>query len=136
MINEVITAVNNALTNSITGLPKLYTDNTTNSKPDLLTPWMRTTILPSEPSQISTGYYRQIQNTGLIQLDYFYPSGQGPVDIDNNIDKIIDWFNDKDNRNLTQNGVKILIEWAWRTNDTQGTKWMNARIYIRYLTFS
>lgn len=135
-MNEIITAVNNALTTSIGNLPTLYMSNSTNSKPPLLTPWMRTTIIPSEPTPVTAGVDRQLQFTGLIQLDYFYPAGQGPTDSNGNIDRIISWFNSKDNRNMTQNGVNILIEWAWRGSDTQGNEWNNARIYIRYLTFA
>lgn len=133
---EILNAVNDVLENTITGLPFLYISNITNVKPPLLTPWMRTTIIPSEPIQISTGYFRELQNTGLIQLDYFYPAGQGPEDSSNNLKTIVDWFNNKDNRNLVNAGVQILIESAWRSTDSQDTTWNAARIFIRYLTFT
>ena len=94
MFEQIINAINNALT-SIPGLPTLFTENNA-GKPQLLTPWMRSTIIPSEPTQVTIGLDRTLRFTGLVQVDYFIPSNQGSTTA--NVDVIINWFNDKDTR--------------------------------------
>ena len=132
MNGKIITGINSAIT-SITGMPTLYEENK-GGKPTLLTPWMRTTIIPNEPVQTSYGYDRQLRFTGLIQLDYFQPSNTSS-DIAN-IDTIVDWFNGKDNRFLTSDGLPILIPLAWRGTATSGTDWYKVPIFIRYETYN
>lgn len=131
MFEQIINAINNALT-SIPGLPTLFTENNA-GKPQLLTPWMRSTIIPSEPTQVTIGLDRTLRFTGLVQVDYFIPSNQGSTTA--NVDVIINWFNDKDNRFITEDGKEITILMAWRGTSTTETDWYRTPIFIRYQTF-
>lgn len=132
MNGKIITGINNAI-KSISGLPTLFEENM-NGKPQLLTPWMRTTIIPNEPVQTSIGYDRQLRFTGLIQLDYFQPANTSS-DI-SNVDIIVDWFNNKDNRFITYDGLDILVPLAWRGTGNSATDWYRVPIFIRYETYN
>lgn len=126
---QIINGINNAI-ESIPGLPVLFKENTQNKPVDPLTPWMRSTILPSEPTQVSIGYERQMRYIGIIQVDYMVPPNTGSTA--NNIDVIVNWFNDKDNRFINNDGVDFMILAAWRGTSFTGEKWYQTPIYLRY----
>lgn len=131
MFNQIITGINTALV-SIPGVPALYKENES-AKPALLDHWMRTTILPSEPVQVTSGLNRTLSFTGIIQLDYFTPPNTGSAPA--MVDTIVNYFNDKDNRFITVDGQEIMVTWCWRGTANTETKWYKTPIFIRYQAY-
>lgn len=132
MFNQIINAINTAIA-SVPGVPILYTENQA-AKPTLLTPYMRSTLLPSEPVPVTSGLNRMLSFNGIMQLDYFTPldttSAVGGVDT------IINFFNNKSNRFLTNTGQEVMITAAWRGTGNTETKWYRVPIFLRYQSYN
>lgn len=126
---QVINGINNAI-QSIPNVPVLFIENKQNKPADPLTPWMRTTLLPSEPTQVTIGYGRQLRYIGIVQLDYMVPLDTGS-DIDQ-VDDIVNWFNAEDNRFINNDGVEFIVLSAWRGTSFAGKSWYQTPIFIRY----
>lgn len=125
---SIINGINNAI-ESIAGVPVLFKENKQNKPADVLTPWMRTTLLPSEPMEVTIGYDRQLRYTGIVQLDYFVPLNYGSTITD--VDTIVNWFNNKDNRFININDIEFIVLSSWRGTSIPGDKWYSTPIYIR-----
>lgn len=131
IFSPVINAINKQL-KLIPSAPTLAEENK-GFKPTLRTKWMRSTLLPAEPTQISLGTDRMLQYTGVCQVDYFIPAGTGSDDA--MIDTIVAYFNAADRRFLTEAGQQVNIKLAWRGVGTTETDWYRTPIFIRYETF-
>lgn len=131
MNEKIIKAVNTAL-KALPGVPTLAEENVS-FKPKLLTAWMRTTLLPSEPVQVTIGYDRTLRHNGLMQVDMFFPANTGSSPA--SVETVINWFNNKDNRFMTQDGERIIIESAWRGTASTNTDWYRVPVYLRYMTY-
>lgn len=132
MNSDIINAINTVI-KSIPGVPTLAEENSS-YKPELLTPWVRSTVLPAEPSQVFNGLNRTLRFSGLIQIDYFAPANTD-ADIEM-IDNIVDYFNHKDNRFLTLDTQELTFLAAWRGVGVPDTDWFRVPVYVRYETFS
>lgn len=129
---QIIDGINAAI-ESIPNLPVLFKENKQGKPTDILTPWMRTTLLPAEPTQVTIGYERQLRYVGIVQLDYMTPLDYGS-DIAQ-VDTIVSWFNDKDNRFINNNGIDYTILASWRGTSYAGDKWYQTPIFIRYQVY-
>ena len=126
---KIINTVNNAVQNLPNAPSNLFVENIQGKPVDVLTPWMRTTLLPSEPVQVTIGYERQLRYTSLIQLDYFQPLNVGSTS--DFIDSTVDWFNNKDNRFMENDGFNFTVLSAWRQTSEPTDKWYRTPIMIR-----
>lgn len=131
MYNQIINAINTAAS-GIANAPTLYTENQAD-KPAIGSPYMRTTLLPSEPVPVTSGINRMLSFTGIMQLDYFTPPGT--TSTVNMVDTIVEHFNNKDNRFLTETGQEIMITAAWRGTSSTETKWYRTPIFLRYQAY-
>lgn len=126
--SNIINGFNNAL-RSIPNVPALFTENQQGKPSDVLTPWMRSTMIPSEPIPVTIGYYRQFRFTSVFQIDYFSPlDGGSDIEV---IDTIINWFNSADNRFRTEDGTEFIVTAAWRQTAEPMTAWYRTPIMVR-----
>lgn len=133
MYKTVIDAVNESL-KEINNIPIIFEENMT-GKPALMDPWIRTTIVPSEPTQISRGEDRILQYSSLVQIDIFNPKGSGSTQ--SNVDDVIHHFNNKLNRYLTNDPeMQLTVLRAWRGTSTIEQNWYKTIVFIRLQWFS
>lgn len=119
----------NDLVKSDTTLPHLVEENKSYT-PKVPTPWMRTTMLPAEPTYISSGRNRQLRYGGLVQLDSFIRANTGSADT--SVDKIVNLINNPDNRYIVVDGYAIILDYAYRNASTTNTDWYQTPIMIRW----
>lgn len=128
MYDNVINLTNTAL-ESISGVPPLIKENV-QGQADLRSDWMRTTLIPSEPLQLSRGDIILKQYSGLFQIDYFKAKGSGSTS--NVIDNIIDHFNNYNGRFLGNDTfAQLTVLRAWRGTSTQEDTWYRTPIILR-----
>lgn len=129
--NKIIQLINASLA-TVTNVPVITPENKT-YKPTQRTPYIRPTILPSEPVQTTIGYDRTVRWTGLYQLDYFYPANTGAEsDI---AARIVEHFHT--NRFLNDGeGFQVTIVMSWRATANTLTDWYRIPIMLRYETFT
>lgn len=132
MYNTIINEVNDSL-KTISNIPTIFEENI-DGKPSLMNPWIRTTIIPSEPIQISKGDDRLLQYSALMQIDVFTPKGSSSTP--QIIDDIIAHFNDKNNRNITDDELQLTALRSWRGSSTQEQNWYKTIIFVRLQWFS
>jgi len=113
---------------TIPNMPTLAKENT-NFKPTLLKPWMRMTVIPGEPTQLSIGEDRLMRYTGLVQIDVFTPPNTGNSTAS---ETLIAYFNNKANRMLTLNGEPLHISKAYRGTSQHNTDWFRVPVILRY----
>lgn len=130
--SPIINAINKQL-KAINGAPVLAEENTS-FKPVLRTPWMRSTLLPSEPVQMSLGDERILRYNGICQVDVFFPVGSGSTS--QVVDQIVAHFNSLPVRFLDEAGEKINIKLAWRGVGVNEPEWYKTPIFIRYEMFT
>lgn len=128
MYDNVINLTNTAL-ESISGVPTLIKENV-QGQADLRSDWMRTTLIPSEPLQLSRGDIVLKQYSGLFQIDYFKSKGSGSTS--NVIDDIINHFNNYNGRFLGNDEfAQLTVLRAWRGTSTQEDTWYRTPIILR-----
>lgn len=128
MYDNVINLTNTAL-ESISGVPTLIKENV-QGQADLRSDWMRTTLIPSEPLQLSRGDIVLKQYSGLFQIDYFKVKGSGSTS--NVIDDIINHFNNYNGRFLGNDEfAQLTVLRAWRGTSTQEDTWYRTPIILR-----
>lgn len=131
MYDEIINLTNSAL-QSIPNLPTLYAENISGA-PTMRDPYMRTTLIPSEPFQISRGSQRLLQYSGLIQVDYFMPKTLGSTNP--SVDAIIKYFNSEVNRLLSPD-MQVMVLRAWRGTSTVEDNWYKTPVMLRLQWFA
>lgn len=131
MYDTIINLTNTKLA-TIPSLPTLYTENTSGSPP-LRDPYMRTTLIPSEPLQITRGSNRTLQYTSLFQIDYFTPKTLGSLNP--NIDSIVSFFNSDTNR-LLSDDMQVTVLRAWRGTSTTEDNWYRTPVMLRIQWFT
>ena len=109
--------------------PTLQKENTS-FKPTPPNAWLRTTILPAEPTYISTGRHRQLRYSGLVQVDSFIAANT--TSNDPSVDKLVNLFNDYNNRYSVEDGYAIIIDYAYRGGSSQGTDWYMTPVMVRW----
>lgn len=109
--------------------PALQKENTSH-KPTPPTPWLRTTILPAEPTYIATGKQRQLRYSGLVQVDSFIAANT--TSNDPTVDSLVNMFNEYNNRYSVEDGYAIIIDYAYRGASTQGTDWYMTPVMVRW----
>lgn len=133
MYKTVIETVNTSL-KSINNIPQIFEENM-EGKPELLTPWVRTTLIPSEPLQISRGVDRLLQYSALMQIDVFIPKGKGSTS--SIVDDIIGHFNDSDNRELTSaDDMQLIVLRSWRGVSSVEQNWYRSTVFVRLQWFN
>ena len=131
MVNNKIIELIDAELASITDVPVISYENVA-YKPSLRTSYIRTTLLPAEPTQTTIGFDRTLRWNGLYQLDLFVPANVGAQSIV--ADGIISHFHI--NRFLVDGTFKLTIVNAWRNAARVNTDWYQIPILLRYETFT
>lgn len=94
-------------------------------------PWLRTTLLPAEPTYVSAGRNRQLRYSGLVQIDSFIKANS--VTDDPSVDSLVSMFNDYQNRYFVDSsGFTIIIDYAYRGASTTGTDWYQTPVLVRW----
>lgn len=95
---------------SITGLPEVVLENT-RFKAMSKTPFIRSTLLPSQSTveTIGTTGYNKVY--GLYQIDIFYPLDGGYEEINDDADTIISNFTKGTSFAITNGTLRINISW-------------------------
>lgn len=130
--SPIINAINKQL-KGIPNAPTLAEENKT-YKPTLRTKWMRSTLLPAEPTQVTIGIDRMLRYNGVCQVDVFVPADSGSTDTI--VDTIVAHFNSQPVRFLDEAGETINIKLAWRGVGTSETDWYRIPVFIRYEMFT
>lgn len=130
--SPIINAINKQLA-LVPNAPALQKENKS-FKPTLRTKWMRSTLLPAEPTQVSIGEDRMLRYNGICQVDVFVPADTGSDDTI--FDAIVAHFNHKDRRFLNEAGETINIKLAWRGTGITDTDWYRVPVLIRYEMFT
>lgn len=131
MVNNKIIELIDAELASITNVPVISYENIT-YKPSLRTSYIRTTLLPAEPTQTTIGYDRTLRWNGLYQLDLFVPANTGAQSVI--ADAIITHF--QTNRFLIDDTFTLTILGAWRNAARTNTDWYQIPLLLRYETFT
>lgn len=132
MYDEIINAVNTSL-RSIPNIPTVVEENTSFS-PSLGQPYVRTTIIPSEPLQISRGDDRLLQYSSLIQIDYFKQLTGGSTEA--MVDTIVSHFNNVTNRDLGLPQYEAIVLRTWRNPANKEQNWYRMPVMLRVQWFS
>jgi hypothetical protein len=132
IFSPIINAINKQL-KLVPNAPQLAEENK-GFKPTLRTKWMRSTLLPAEPTQITLGQDRMLRYNGVCQVDVFVPATTGSDDA--LIDAIVAHFNAFERRFLQEAGEQVNIKLAWRGVGTTETDWYRVPVFIRYEMFT
>lgn len=133
MIYSPIVKAINAQLKLVPNAPTLAEENK-GYKPVLRTKWMRSTLLPAEPTQVSIGQDRMLRYSGVCQVDVFVPAATGSDDPI--YDAIVAHFNAFERRFLSQDGEMVNIKLSWRGVGTTETEWYKVPVFIRYEMFT
>lgn len=106
---EIQQALDGQLT-SILGLPEIVLENT-RFKANSKTPFIRSTLLPSQSSVETIGTTGYNKVFGLYQIDIFYPLDGGYEEINDNADEIISNFQKGTSFTITNSTLRINISW-------------------------
>ena len=112
---------------TVTGLPAVAWENV-HYKPVKGTPFIRPTNIAGD-SVLNT-VARQQMNTGIYQIDLFYPTSDGPGDLLTMLDTIYDHF--KIDNELVANTTKVIVRSIGRTRVDREEAWATASIEIVY----
>lgn len=100
--------------------------------PQLLTPWVRTTLLPSESQNLTRGTSPTVRISGLYQIDVVTPAGSGYINT--TVNQLLDYF--YNNRMLpTQNSNNVRVINTWRSVSTQDADWYITPVTLRWEYF-
>lgn len=132
IFSPIITAINKQLA-LVPNAPTLAKENKV-FKPTLRVKWMRSTLLPAEPTQVTIGEDRMLRYNGVCQVDVFMPADTGSEDA--LLDAIVSHFNHKDRRFLNEAGEVVNIKLAWRGVGVSETDWYKVPVFIRYEMFT
>ncbi len=128
MYDTVIDLTNDALL-TVPGVPNLIRENV-QGQADLRSDWMRTTLIPSEPLQLSRGDRVLKQYSALFQIDYFKAKGQASTSTV--IDNIINQFNGYNGRFIgTDAFMQLTVLRAWRGTSSQEDTWYRTPVMLR-----
>lgn len=129
MYDTVINETNNALS-TIPGVPATFIRENVTGQADLRSDWMRTTLIPSEPLQLSRGDRILKQYSGLMQIDYFKAKGTSSNSL--TIDAIVNHFNGYNGRFLGDDSfLQLTVLRAWRGTSTQEDTWYRTPVMLR-----
>lgn len=93
----------------VSGLPELQLENTRiDRKGRATTPFVRSTLLPREPIQLTIGEGGKNIYGGLYQVDVFYPIDAGKAALNTTVDAIVSAFY----RQQLSGGVTIHLAWS------------------------
>lgn len=99
---------------TVSNLPVLSKENTRKTDGKALTPWVRSSLIPTIPNYTSLGADGLTEFRGLYQVSCFLPLGYGPDDGNTLADAIVNAFEKGTQLGTSPNTV--LIWKAYRTN--------------------
>lgn len=101
-------------------------------KPKLLTPWARTTLLPSETRNLTLGNQPCVNVNGVFQVDIFYPSGSGTTASETTLHDLLTYFYSNRRIQINNSGQYIQIRTIWENVATTEPDWYQTSISLRY----
>lgn len=131
MIYAQIQTSLDAVLAAVAGIPAIQLENTLyNAKGRALTPFARTTLLPTQSTQRSVGVSGKNTYGGLFQIDLFYPLDKGKGTPNIMADAVIAAFN----RRLitTPAGVQLVIQTAWCEAGRADDQYYNLPVVVQW----
>lgn len=117
--------------NLVPGLPVVAWENV-HYKPTKGTPFVRPTNIAGDTTLATTAKLQN--NTGIYQVDLFYPTSNGTGDLLDMLDTIYDHF--KVSNELTANTTKVMIKSIGRTRIDRDGSWSIGSIEIVYNSYA
>ena len=113
---------------AIAGLPELTKEGV--RKADVNTTWLRSTLIPATPVNISLGFSGKTEWKGILQVDIFSPEGYGTLALNETVDLILNHF---------VKGLKVSDLLIWRsyklTNREVQSKFIQTPVIIEWSYF-
>lgn len=97
---------------AVSGLPSDVQTENTQISVAAGSPWVRSTLLPAENIDVTTGVGGMIQKHGLYQIDLFYPVNAGTITARTMGDTICAAF--ARGTTITSGSYEVIIEAAWQ----------------------
>lgn len=123
--------IESALKTAVKAVTPVNQSDNEHYTPSLLTPWIRTTFLPSETQNLTRGTNPTVRISGIYQVDVVTPSGTGYINT--TVNQLLDYF--YTNRMLAINNNTVRVINTWRSVSTQDGDWYITPVTIRWEYF-
>lgn len=95
------------------------------------TPWARVAVIPSQPEVTSLGVNGYDEHNGYLQVDLFYPMGQGTGAVHAKSDAICSLF--VAGARFSYDSENVLIRSSGRNNGRKDGGWFKVTVTVFYL---
>lgn len=124
--------IESTLKNAVKTVTTINQSDNEHYKPQLLTPWVRTTFLPSETQNLTRGPNPMVRISGIYQIDVVTPAGTGYINT--TVNQLLDYL--YSNRMLsTPNNNTVRLINTWRSVSTQDDDWYITPVTVRWEYF-
>jgi hypothetical protein len=116
-----------------TGLPELQTENT-RLEVNKRDPFVRSTLLPAEPSDLGVGPNAPIGYKGLYQVDLFYPMGD-TASVANTVAHAVQLVLPRGYM-AALDGATVQVDMSWQETATVIDSWYVVPVVVRWSMFA
>jgi len=122
-------------TKTVTSLPLMSAENVRTNIAGIKDSFVRTTLLPAEPTPLSVSSGGANQYTGLFQIDLFYKTDYGTSD-SNSLSSLLQAAFPRGTILTDTNGVRVQIEMCWQqTAYTVQKTWYVVPVIVRWAAY-